>query len=224
MCLPWSTTLPNPQFSKSSKEKKGKSKVAREIDYTKLRLNRMRRRKLMRTLYPYILLFAALTIIYFIFSLRNIVKPASYVPRVQTVYAQQIATSSAVPLQSDKRISILENFLKGKDSPLASYSEFFIETADKYGLDWTLMPAISGMESSFGKTMPEGSNNPFGLGGGNLMRFPTLYSAIEFEGKLLSKKYKLAANHAIGSIYCPKYECNQNWAVIVTNFSEEILN
>lgn len=129
-----------------------------------------------------------------------------------------------VVVSVDQRLETLERFLKEKDSPLAPYSDHFIEIADKYGLDWTLMPAISGIESNFGKKMPEGSNNPFGLGGRSLMTFQNLYDAIEYEGKLLSKDYKLASNRAIGSIYCPQHECNQKWAITVTNFSEEILN
>lgn len=195
-------------------------------DYTNLRIQRMRRKAFMRTIYPYILFIAILILITFIFNHKGAVAKSVSQVKVQTAHAQE-ATASAklvVIVKEDKRVTILNEFFTKKASPLASYSKFFVETADKYGLDWTLMPAISGMESSFGKEMPVRSNNPFGLGGGNLMRFATLYDAIEYEGKLLSKNYKLAANHAIGSIYCPKYECNQNWAVIVTNFSEEILN
>lgn len=178
--------------------------------------------KFMKNFYPYIILIAALLLISLYTAHKGkVVKPVSY---ISTAYAA-VATPSATPkVKEDQRIEILREFFIDNNSPLASYSAFFIETADKYALDWTLMPAISGMESSFGKKMPKGSNNPFGLGGGNLMSFPTLYDSIEFEGKLLSKKYKLASNRAIGSIYCPSFECNQNWAVIVTNFSEEILN
>lgn len=190
------------------------------------RVKRLKRRAFMRKIYPILLFLAILLIIAFLFNHKGeIVSSVSNV-KVEAVHAQETASASATPviIVEDKRIALLEDFLAKKDSPLASYSKYFIETADKYGLDWTLMPAISGIESNFGKRMPEGSNNPFGLGGGKLMSFPALYDSIEYEGKLLSQHYKLAANHAIGSIYCPTTECNQNWAFIVTNFSEEILN
>lgn len=195
-------------------------------DWSNPRHRKIKTRKFitfMKDFYPYIILLAALLLISLYAAHKGkVVKPVSY---ISTAYAA-VATPSATlaPVKEDKRVEILRNFLLKNNSPLASYSASFIETADKYALDWTLMPAISGMESNFGKAMPKASNNPFGLGGGKFMSFPTLYSAIEFEGKLLSKNYKLAANNAIGSIYCPKYECNQNWAVIVTNFSEDILN
>ncbi len=177
----------------------------------------MKTKALLTYIYPYILFIATLILMAFLFNHKGtVIKDVSEV-RIHTVYAKE-------KVKNDKRVEILNQFFIKKDSPLASSSAYFIETADKYGLDWTLIPAISGMESNFGKSMPKNSNNPFGLGGVHFMKFTTLYKAIEFEGKLLSKQYKLAANNAIGSIYCPKYECNQNWAVIVTNFSEEILN
>lgn len=178
--------------------------------------------KFMKNFYPYIILITALLLISLYTAHKGkIAKPVSY---ISTAYAAVATPSATLAPKEDQRIEILKNFLTENNSPLASYSAFFIETADKYALDWTLMPAISGMESNFGKRMPEGSNNPFGLGGGKLMKFTALYDSIEFEAKLLSEKYKLASNRAIGSIYCPNFECNQNWAVIVTNFSEEILN
>lgn len=191
------------------------------------RVRRMKMRTFMRKIYPILLFIAILIIIAFLFNHKGEVVSSVSQVKVEAVHAQEVATPSATPIvivQEDKRVSILHDYLEVKKSPLTAYSEYFIEISDKYGLDWTLMPAIAGMESSFGLKMPKGSNNPFGLGGGKLMSFPTLYDSIEYEGKLLSRNYKLAANHAIGSIYCPKYECNQNWAVIVTNFSEEILN
>ncbi len=178
----------------------------------------------MRKIYPVILFIVILLIIALLFNFKT--EAVSQV-KVQTVHAQEVASASATPIvivKEDERVTQLSKYLEAKNSPLTAYSEYFIQISDKYGLDWTLMPAIAGMESNFGLKMPKESNNPFGLGGGNLMSFPTLYDSIEYEGKLLFQRYKLAANHAIGSIYCPTNECNQNWAFIVTNFSEEILN
>lgn len=196
-------------------------------NFTSSRIKRMKRRAFMRKIYPYVIFLIAILVIFFICCKLKAVKPISYIPKAQAATKTEIAGSSATPrvtIQEDRRIAVLRRFFEDKCSPLASSAADFIEVADKYALDWTLMPAISGMESSFGKRMPQESNNPFGLGGGHLMRFATLYDSIDYEGKLLSTKYKLAANHAIGSIYCPSFECNRNWAVIVTNFSEEILN
>ncbi len=183
------------------------------------RARKLQFKAFMRNIYPFIIFIAILLLIAFIFNHKEAVIKTVSAVKIQTVYARE-----KVIVKEDKRVEILNHFFTEKKSSLANSSAYFIEAADKYGLDWTLMPAISGMESNFGKAMPKKSNNPFGLGGGHLMNFSTLYSAIDYEGNLLSKQYKLAANNAIGSIYCPKYECNQNWATIVTDFSEEILH
>ncbi len=143
---------------------------------------------------------------------------------VSPITTQIASPSAAVALKKDKRSEILRKFLEEKASPLAENATYFIEIADQYGLDWTLMPSISGMESNFGKAMPSSTNNPFGLGGKKFMSFASIEKAIEYEGKLLSKHYRKSANRAIGAKCCPQSECNQKWAEIVTNFSEEILN
>lgn len=190
--------------------------MLRQRNFTSRRIKRMKRRALIRKIRPYVLFIMASLIVWGILSVIS-TKQAPCVSEVRTV--------EVMVAQKDKRVEVLNRFFEEKQSPLASYSDYFIETADKYGLDWTLMPGISGIESSFGKRMPEGSNNPFGLErGGRLISFATLYNAIDFEAKLLSEKYKLVANRAIGNVYCPESTCTQNWAIIVTGFSKEITN
>ncbi len=83
-------------------------------------------------------------------------------------------------MPEDKRVIVLTKFFKDKNSSLVSHTAYFIQTAATYGLDWTLMTAISSTESGFGKSMPHGSNNPFGLGGTHLMRFSSVDEAIEY--------------------------------------------
>lgn len=189
--------------------------MLRQRNFTSSRIRRMKRRALIRKIKPYLLFILAVLITFTIFKLFS--KPVPCVTEVKAV--------QNIVVKEDKRGEQLAKFFEEKQSPLASYSDYFIETADKYGLDWTLMPGISGIESSFGKKMPEESNNPFGLErGGRLISFATLYSAIDFEAKLLSERYKLVANRAIGNVYCPESTCTQNWAIIVTGFSKEIIN
>lgn len=198
------------------------------IGSTNPRVQRMQRRAFVRNflknMFPFMLLLAVLILI----ALIADHKAHTINKRVNTVKPLvSVASASATPtvvVKEDKRVAILKAYLSQKQSPLASLSAEFVDTADTYGLDWTLMPAIAGMESNFGKAMPKGSNNPFGLGGTHLMVFPSISAAIHFEGKLLSQSYKLAANRAIGAIYCPKVECNPNWAEIVTRYSNAIVD
>src|SRR5581483_10427991 len=98
-------------------------------------------------------------------------------PQVNTtVFAQtekpvyeQTATVEAKQL--DTRAQILHNYLESKNSPLANYSQDFIDAADQNGVDWKLVPAISGVESTFGQAEPAGSFNAWGVGGSNLVYY-----------------------------------------------------
>ena len=62
----------------------------------------------------------------------------------------------------DGRAAILTQFFARYKAPLAAYGKELVEAADKYGLDWRLLPAIAMLESNGGKKIPEGSYNPFG--------------------------------------------------------------
>ncbi len=53
------------------------------------------------------------------------------------------------------------------DMPMADYAYEFVVAAEKYGLDYALMPAIARFETSGGRNLcksEEGANNPFGFG------------------------------------------------------------
>lgn len=58
----------------------------------------------------------------------------------------------------DKKAEILSAYLGKFNSPLQYHSQDFIDAADKYQLDWKLVPAIAGVESTFGKNIPGGFN------------------------------------------------------------------
>ncbi len=58
----------------------------------------------------------------------------------------------------DTRALILKEYLSLKDSPMQNNAQDFIEAADKHGVDWKLVPAIAGVESTFGKQVPGGTN------------------------------------------------------------------
>ncbi len=64
----------------------------------------------------------------------------------------------------DTRIAHLRSYLLSHGSPLASEAAHFVGEADRMNLDWRLLPAISGVESTFGKQIPSGSYNAWGWG------------------------------------------------------------
>ena len=66
----------------------------------------------------------------------------------------------------DYRVFTLRKFFAQHKSSLTPYSEDFIKTADYYDLDYRMVPAISGVESTFGKRIPPNSYNAYGWAGG----------------------------------------------------------
>jgi len=94
---------------------------------------------------------------------------------VNPCYAKSTeAGSSAIPKfrqvekpALDYRVYLLKKFLSEFDSPLTPYSPEFIKEADYYGVDWRIVPAIAGVESTFGKQITAGSYNAYGWVNGN---------------------------------------------------------
>ena len=89
------------------------------------------------------------------------------------------------------RVKILSDFFKSFDGPLEPYSAAFVRIADKYELDYRLLPSIACLESSCGKFYIKSSNNPFGWGiyGNTVTSFKTVEECIEAVAKGLSTNY-----------------------------------
>ncbi len=62
----------------------------------------------------------------------------------------------------DSRVRTLKLFLKQQNSPLSDEAWYFIWEADRLSLDWRLVAAIAGVESTFGKRIPQRSYNAWG--------------------------------------------------------------
>lgn len=139
----------------------------------------------------------------------------------------QVEVTDSVEKQ-DARSVIVENFLKKHNAVLADYSEVFIQVADKYQLDYRLLPAISMQESNGGKRVLKGSHNPFGFGiyGSKVIKFDSWEEAIESVGKALREDYLnqgLKDPHQIMIKYTPpSLEKGGAWAKGVTQFMEEL--
>jgi len=131
-----------------------------------------------------------------IILLIAIVVALTFLP--QKTYAQS-ATDSSPRLTSpnlkqmgfDSRVKILTSYLKQYDSPLTPYAANFVQMADKYNLDWKLVAAISGVESTFGKEIPSNSYNAWGWGvyGDNVIRFNSWDEGISTISQGLRDRY-----------------------------------
>jgi hypothetical protein len=58
--------------------------------------------------------------------------------------------------------------LSRHNSPLADHADTFVDACVMYELDCFLLPAIAGIESSYGHAVIQGSYNPFGWGAGKI--------------------------------------------------------
>ncbi len=126
-------------------------------------------------------------------------------------------------MTKDCRKEKLENFLKSYNSPFSSQAPELVKVADKYKIDWKLIPAISGIESSFGREMPASSFNAYGWVNGNY-KFDSWESSFEEVAKTLKEKYidrGLDTPEKIGPVYAPP---SKSWASKVRYFMNEITN
>ncbi len=124
-------------------------------------------------------------------------------------------------IYSDYRVAKLRDYLRSQNSPLVEYAEDFVSLADKYNLDWRLIPAITGVESTFGKRIPYKSFNAYGWAGGEY-RFTSWQESIEVVSKSLKEDYieKGAPSLTkIGRRYCPP---NPAWSGKVKFFMNKI--
>lgn len=128
---------------------------------------------------------------------------------------------------NDARATALRQFLMDYNSPMYPYAEVFVTEADKYGLDWRLVVAISGVESAFG-LLPVRANNAWGWKGGSdgdFNPFDTWGHGIEVVTRRLALGYGVDMTpFEIEPIYCPP--CGRNpahlWANGVIKFMNQI--
>ena len=105
----------------------------------------------------------------------------------------------------DRRAKILQAYLAKYNSPLKNQAQDFVDAADQYNLDWKLVAAISGTESTFGKFIPGGYNAwGWGVYGTQAIYFDSWKDGIFTVSEGLRKNYLnkgLNNPYAINKIY-----------------------
>lgn len=129
----------------------------------------------------------------------------------------------------DNRKKILADYLAKYNSPLQPYAGDFVDAADANGLDWRLVAAISGVESTFGKHTPGSpvgktiSYNGWGWGvyGTQALYFKSwthgIYTVSEGLGKNYVAKGRVTPDQ-IGKIYA----ASPTWSTKVKYFLNDI--
>lgn len=122
----------------------------------------------------------------------------------------------------DTRANILAHYLANFNSPLQYHAQDFIDAADTYQLDWRLLPAIAGVESTFGKQIPGGYNGwGWGVYGDQAIYFNSWKDAIFTIAKGLRENYfnkGLTEPYAINRVYA----ASPFWGSRVTYFMQDI--
>jgi len=116
-----------------------------------------------------------------------------------------MARPAAPDYGQDPRLRSLRSFFEELGCPAREYAHVFLEAADAYKLDWRLLPSLSWIESSGGKTAH--NNNLFGWNSGRAS-FPTPATSIHRVGFSLtySSPYKGKGLDGILQAYNPRAE------------------
>jgi len=149
----------------------------------------------------------------------------------QEALAKELASGSSAKIEfvkqsknQDSRVKILRDYLNQYNSPLVEYAPIFVKYADKYSLDWKLVAAISGVESTFGQQIPYNSYNGWGWGiyGTNMIYFTSWEDGIKTVSEGLRENYinKWGASdvYEIGRFYA----ASPTWAQRVDYFMGKI--
>jgi hypothetical protein len=126
----------------------------------------------------------------------------------------------------DARVEVVKQYLEFYHSPMTSYAEFIVQTADKYKLDYRLIPAIAQQESNLCKIIPPGSHNCWGWGinSASNLGFDSYEEAIDVVSKGLRTEYLdkgFGTVEEIMSKYNP-ISPNGAWAKGVSEFMAEM--
>lgn len=95
-----------------------------------------------------------------------------------------------------ERADAINLYFRDRSMPLEGTGMTFVLVAEKYGLDWRLLPAIGVRESSGGKAAC--GYNPFGWGSCKLHNFVSFEQAIEALGKNLGGANAKTARYYAG--------------------------
>ncbi len=151
-------------------------------------------------------------------NIATIKVKASNVPNsLQTNSAQEVVSKKL-----DKEALILQKYLAQFDSPMQDQAQDFIDAAKTYDLDWKMLPAIAGVESTFGKQIPGGFNAyGWGVYGDQALYFKSWTDGIFTVAKGLREGYLnkgYTDPYTINRIYA----ASPSWGSRVTYFMQDL--
>jgi hypothetical protein len=111
-----------------------------------------------------------------------------HIPCAAVLFCLQLTQAFAGPPEpgtksEDPRIGHIRKFFLMKSSPLVAHAESFLEAADKYNLDFRLLPSLAIVET--GGVRVFRNNNVFGWGNGTI-KFASIAESIHVVAERLA--------------------------------------
>lgn len=155
------------------------------------------------------------------FSVRNSPKMVAYaaLPTNKDVFSYEIT-------EADARVELVRQFLARYNSPLKPYSRDIVDSADAYGIDFRLIPAIAMQESNLCKkiVVENAEYNCWGYGiyGNKTTSFKNYKEGIETVTKSLAKykNHGLKTPEEIMQRYTPRSD--GSWSFSVEFFMDKL--
>lgn len=127
--------------------------------------------------------------------------------------------------EEDVRVDAVTRFIDRYNPSLHPYARTIVSAADKYGIDYRLLPAIGMQESNLCRKTPKDSYNCWGFGiyGKKVTRFDSYGQAIDRVTKTLADNYVaggLDTPYEIMKKYTPSN--NGEWAKAVSIFMNQM--
>lgn len=109
--------------------------------------------------------------------------------------------------------SSIDDYLKGKNSPMAGQGSNFMASGQKYNLDPRLLVSLSGAETTFGKNITAGQNNALNVLYNKLNSpYPSFQANINAAGRSITNpanRYNLTNTSTMYSTYCSGPLCTK---------------
>jgi hypothetical protein len=182
--------------------------------------------------------FVALTPFVLVLTLSLLLYTCSFKDNLLTLSKNPRVAYAALPPSSgslkmtvtaqDARVAVVKDFLKKYNSDLLPYAQNIVDAADKYSLDYRLVPAIAMQESNLcnkltGKLKDSHNCWGFGIYAKKVTKFDNYPDAINAVTKTLAVEYKdkgLQTPEQIMTKYTPG--SNGSWAKSVNYFMNQL--
>ena len=120
------------------------------------------------------------------------------------------------------KAAAIDDYFRSKGMPLAGTGRKMVEEANKYGLDWRLLPAIAVRESTGGKFACKSVTNSFFGYGSCKINFKSKDHAIEVVAQSISGNKPSTAHHYAGKSTIEILEA-YNPRTVVAHYPEQVM-